>query len=72
MSITFSSRELISSDEQLKFLGTMAGNQVSKRNGSTYYREYKAFFGTDELRKKIFEEMQGSFKGKGIKKIGDH
>lgn len=72
MSITFSSRELLSSDGQLKFLGTMAGNQVSKGNGSTYYREYKAFGGTDELRKKIFVEMQSSSKGKGIKKIGDH
>ncbi|MBY0529543.1 MAG: hypothetical protein K2P51_05060 [Rhabdochlamydiaceae bacterium] len=50
----------------------MAGNQVSKGNGSTYYREYKAFGGTDELRQKIFVEMQSSIKGKGIKKIGDH
>lgn len=73
MSITFSSRELISHDGQLKFLGTMAGDQVCKKNGrSTYCREYKAFGGTDEFRNKIFEAMQSSFDGKGIKKIGDY
>lgn len=73
MSISFFSRELISNEGQLKFLGTMAGNQLRKKDDrSTYCREYKAFGGTDELREKIFEAMQSSFDGKGIKKIGDH
>ncbi|MBA2727726.1 MAG: hypothetical protein H0U49_06095 [Parachlamydiaceae bacterium] len=73
MSITFSSRELITHDQQLKFLGTMAGDQVGKKNSrSTYCREYKAFGGTDEVRNKIFESMQNSYDGKEIKKIGDH